>query len=199
MNLADFIYKYRAVFIILAVVLVVVLLFYYGVVYSRPQLDIEVAPEDATVMLNDTIITEGSHHIEPGQYVVTASREGFADYRHQFTMEDDLSLFIGLEPITDEALIYVHRNSQEFLEVEALSGELAREEGEQFRGDNPIVEHLPYRSLIFNIDYRLNDDENIVLIISADGERDRNYALDQIREWGFNPDDFTIEYQSYPD
>ena len=82
---------------------------------------------------------------------------------------------------------------------EGLAGEEARLNGERFRDGNKILEQLPYRSLIFNIDYGISEKNNddIILYVEASSPIDRQYAIAQIKDWGFDPSLYSIVFSDF--
>ncbi|MEX0668685.1 MAG: carboxypeptidase-like regulatory domain-containing protein [Candidatus Saccharimonadales bacterium] len=165
--------------------------------YGKTEIEIVVAPSDASIETEDKRLKNGINHLSPGEYQVSVSRDGFESATRLIAVVDGeyQIIPIALTPITDEAF-EIMVDDPAYLDIEFATGEIARMEGEEFRQQQPIVENLPHRGLLFDIDYRLTEgsDTEIVLQITADSEIDRQYALDQIRNWGFEPEDFAIEY-----
>ena len=62
-----------------------------------------------------------------------------------------------------------------------------------------ILEQLPYRSLIFNIDYGISEKNNddIILYVEASSPIDRQYAIAQIKDWGFDPSLYSIVFSDF--
>ncbi|MEX0749010.1 MAG: hypothetical protein WD467_02065 [Candidatus Saccharimonadales bacterium] len=165
--------------------------------YGKTEVDLVIAPSDATITIDGERGANGINHLAPGDYIVVAAHEGFESSEISITVtEAPLQVPLSLKPVSDAAWRLIQEDDR-FLEVEGLAGRQAQEDGREIRSQHPIINHLPYRSLIFNIDYRLdNNEDELVLIITAETEADREYARAQIENWGYNIDDFLIEYRN---
>lgn len=161
--------------------------------------DIVVAPSAAKVLINNNKASSGTNYLKPGSYTVIAQHEDFDDLELPLTVVEgeNAPITLMLTPITPRGW-EIARNDPAFLELEEVVGEIAAQQGDDFVKTNPITEFLPYRSGLFNIDYRLKDnsESEIVLIVTVH-EQEREYPQEQIREWGFDPADFEIEYRPW--
>ncbi len=186
--------------ILLIVVIISVPMIFTKISHTgKYSVDLVVAPKTAAVLVNNIKASHGVNYFEPGLYAVSASHAEFAPLDLELVVNkgENQPFTIMLTPTTDKGW-EIARNDPSFLELEKVAGELAAQQGDTFRETNPIVNHLPYRSGLFNIDYRLqeNSEFEIVLIITVH-ELEKEYPHDQMREWGFNPSDFEIEYRSW--
>lgn len=164
---------------------------------GKTEVQISTAPTEIDLQIDGEDTRSGTKYLDPGEYTITGSREGFSDYESTHLIEDEpKEIFVALTPQTEEAFD-IAREDSAFSDFEEFAGEEARREGEEFREKHPIVSELPYRSLIFDIDYRRSQEEEsgIILEITADSETDREFARSQIRNWGYDIDDFEIEYR----
>ncbi len=61
----------------------------------------------------------------------------------------------------------------------------------------PIAKNLPFRSLLYNIDYKRTGEnkQDFVVLITADSPINRGYAINQIKNWGLRPSDYEIEFR----
>jgi hypothetical protein len=69
-----------------------------------------------------------------------------------------------------------------------------------FADENPIINDLPYENLIYSIGYRIDPSDpshnSIILTIDAP-EGTRNAAVQQIRDMGYDPTEYKIEFKDY--
>ncbi len=197
-KIIEFIYNKPLVSLILLLSIFLLPVFISWIItYGKTPVEIVIAPSDADVQINGEVRRSRATHLTPGEYTINASRDGFEDYVSTIVVDKEpLQIPILLLPINDEGWRVMDEQSDIFLIVEGLVGDQAAMEGEMVRQSLPIIRNLPHRSLLFSIDYRMAEgsDTEIILQITADNDVDRGYALDQIRNWGFDPEDFEIEY-----
>jgi len=168
---------------------------------GKVQVTIDIVPADATATLNGTPISSGETYITPGKYTIKANKEGFAEYSREFDINEEGQLItILLTPVSTEAQDWVRQNEREYLGAEGRAGEAAIAEGEAFRKQNPIVDVLPYSSLLYTIGYRADPSDpsgnSIILTIDA-SEGYRNAAIEQIRNLGYDPTNYKINFKDY--
>jgi len=168
---------------------------------GKTEVELLVAPTGADVLMDGKEVKPGNLHLEPGQYNFEVTKQGFKseNVTREVTEEADQIIIVALLPESDEAWRSI-RSDPAYAEIEIITGDQAREEGRVFAEANPITRELPYRGPIYDIDYKLKDpnDDNsgIVLQISLIDPAAKESALSQIRYWGYEPSDFTIEYTS---
>jgi hypothetical protein len=182
--------------VLLLVVLVLVAINFVG---NKVGVEILVAPSTSQILVDGANKRNGSGFIKmkPGTYKIVAQNEGFDSVEKEVTVEaknnKSIVTFV-LTPIDDGGYSYASANQQEFLEVEAKAGEALVEDGVELHTKHPIVSRLPYRSLLFNIDFKQPNENEIILEISASSPLERSYAIKQIENWGLNPHDYQIEF-----
>jgi hypothetical protein len=192
----------------LLAIVVIIILSIGGLLFmiNKDQQNIElvVVPSDAIVEFknrNGSIIKKkgsGSFFIEQGDYDVSAKKEGFLQENEQLSVADEKRIVIlTLEPESQEALKWAEKNNKQYLEAEGKAGNLDQISGEKFRAENPIISSLPYNSGFYRIDYGKDRKNNnsFKLVITADTPQKRQVALEKIREFGYNPSDFIIEFK----
>lgn len=161
--------------------------------------EVRFLPEDAEVMVNsENVKNDSIKRLGAGEYTVTAQRDGFIDYEQVFTINSQNSFIdFAMTPESEEAFEYIAQNNELYLDFEDRSGERAVLDGERFRDINPIVLELPYETFFFTIGYRVDpqdpNQENIIIEIDA-GEGYKNPALQQIRNWGYDPTTLNINF-----
>ena len=171
---------------------------------GKSPVTINAAPNDADITLGDTKLRPGTHYLEPGNYHVKATKDGFAPYETDITLPEDATepqiVSIALEPLSEEAQQYAIDNQEQYQTVEAAAGTEYHREGEEFIDKNPITADLPVSTMLYTIGYKLDPDDpsEQSIIIEIDAARGyRNAAVGELRDMGYNPTDFKINFREY--
>lgn len=203
--IGDFIAKHRALSIgIFLLILALPVVYYFFTVADRAgktQVTVRIVPADATVTIGDKKVSSGDIWLKPGAYPVKGSKGGFADYSSSEVVGTEKKLIVVLlNPESDEAKRWADKNRDKYMEVEGQAGDNARLEGEAFRDKNPIVNLLPYKSLIYTIGYRADPSDasgNSIIIEINTSESYRDDAVYQIYQWGYDPTDYKVNFKEY--
>jgi len=201
--LSDFIRAHKIATTIIILIFIGLIGFYAFTLISRAgkePVQIYLVPGDARLTLNGEEYRPGLSYIKPGEYEVKAEREGFESYQETITIgqPNSMDIDIALNPVSEEARQWQQDNLDGYLAAEGRAGARAIEEGKEFSAKNPIVDHLPFRNFIYTIGYKANPDipNGIILTITAiTGSREA--ALNKIRELGFDPTDYEINFNNY--
>ncbi len=182
--------------------LLLLVIFASGFKNRSGNINISTIPKDAGVTINGKKANKGRQSLSPGGYTFRAMKEGFKTEEKKIEIKQGDSfrnVYLFPEPVSDEALEWAQKNPKLQFEKEGLAGEQSQLEGQSFSESNPVIGRLPYRSLLFNIDYSLSDKDSrvVVLKIAASTSTDRAYALAQIRDWGYEPGDYLIEFVDF--
>ena len=165
------------------------------------KLLIDALPRDSQISINGTNTSSTTHHLRPGNYTISASHPGFTTASTTITIAaSDVSKKIRLFPTPSDpgALTWASQHAEDYQKLEAEAGIETQQEGEDFEKKFPISSTLPYKNLLFSIDYSTNNTKNgFKLIITADTAVDRKYALQQIQDWGYDPGDYQIEFSGF--
>ena len=169
---------------------------------GKAIVQVRVLPEDATITLDSQQIAVGEVYIEPGDYTLRVEKNGFATIERPFTILKDAEnvIDVGLEAQSVEAFRWLDANSEAWADYEARAGTRAANEGLQFSEINPIVNQLPYSTFFLDIGYRLDPSDRseksiIIEITASDGYRE--LAIQQIRNWGYEPAMLNINFKDY--
>ncbi len=193
---------HRSTVIILAVCAGLVLIVGYGIWQSltrsgKTAVSIQKMPRDTLVTVNGARARGSTLYLHPGTYEIKGERTGFEPYTYTITIANNQSnpdpLFFVLTPQSDEAREFVDQHQREYLAIERASQESYQKQSDQLREKYPIIDHLPYRSDFYNIDYYQKDSEFNVQIKSPDA-LGRQVAIETIKSWGYEPTDYVIEY-----
>jgi hypothetical protein len=195
--------KRTRLFIILAVIASVYLIIYS--IYSATRkytADIITIPNFTKVTVDGKNVKAGKINLSPGVHEIEGSAEGFETVKKMVTIQDNApikKITVFPNPDSDSALQWAAANPDIIKNRERLAGEEARSEGDRFRNTNKITSQLPYRSLIFNIDYGISktNPDDLILYIKAPSALDRQYAIAQIKDWGYDPSLYTIIFTEF--
>lgn len=177
----------------------------YVVSYIRNRgkalITITVVPKDAEVKIGTSSVRGGRVYQKPGTYTLTATKNGFEKASSTITITDQLQpvkIRLIPTPLSPEAIKWSQANSDLYQSVEAEAGTETQQEGEDFEKKFPISSTLPYKNLLFSIDYSTNNTKNgFKIVITAGSAVDRKYALKQIQDWGYDPGDYQIEFSGF--
>ena len=168
-------------------------------VTSTTGMDLKVIPSNAKVVIDNKSHRPGYIKKDPGIYTVTVSKDGYKPTTFKVQVEENQKVkrYVNLIPQTQEAKKQSAEDNEKILEYESAAGSQAERNGEKLEEKYPIAEHLPYKSLIFQIDYKLDGPkkDKLVVIITADSPLDRSYAIKQIANWGLKPADYVIQFR----
>lgn len=186
------------------VLLVVVMLFVLIAVFvisaksktGKVRLEFILAPSKAFVTLNGKKVAKTSYQ-KPGNYKVNVSREGYKTYNTEVTLDKnnpETVVAIGLVPQTLEAQREADQYESDYKKVQAQSSKKVNEAGQAMQDKYPIMASLPYRSSIYNIEYGKTDKQEFVIQVFAKTPVTRQVALAKIRDWGYDPTNYTIQF-----
>ena len=188
-------------------ILVVVLL----IVVHRTKtvsIDVYVAPSDATIELNGKKFDNfASYNLMPGEYHVSISMDGMKTKEYDLALENDGFARIWEYLVDDnDSLDYYLKNPDE---ISILT---------KFSDDEEVKKVIEYYDKVVSIRdalpleyYDRSDPDNsvgvfveedmdecankILCLVIYGGEKNRDIALNLIREAGYNPDDYGIRFE----
>jgi hypothetical protein len=190
-----------------ALIIAIVVLLGYGIYKQAATagtiaVTVAVAPSDATISVDGKTVGPGTINLKPGKkYAVKASKDGFLAYNgSQYIDSSSSSITVALQPASDEAQKWVEDNQQQYTDVEAQAGARENTAGQEFSDKNPITDNLPIDNLIYTIGYKRDNSDpsgdSIILTIDA-AQGYRNGAIQAIRDLGYDPSKFKIEFYNY--
>jgi hypothetical protein len=190
-----------------ALIVIILALLGYGI-YKQAMMaggiavTVSVAPNDAKISVDGKTVGPGTIYLKPGKkYTVKASKDGFLAYNgSQYIDSSSSNITVALQPATDEAQKWVNDNQQQYTDVEAQAGARENAAGQEFSDKNPITDDLPIDNLIYTIGYKNDNSDpsgnSIILTIDA-AQGYRNGAVQAIRDLGYDPSKFKIEFYNY--
>lgn len=195
---------------VFGLIVVVVLIFWIFDARKTARVDIAVTPKSAVIKLNGANLSNGSEHkIEPGEYQVEITHDEFKIYSETITLEEGetIKIFVRLELANDGDLAewYAAHSGEDLYATRIGDYEHDRQIEKELE-ENPVLKYLPYSGTYYSL-YTYNTEEGTVGInikihmhkptrpgnIAA-AEQYKAQALNKLRAFGLNPDDFTIIY-----
>lgn len=168
--------------------------------YGKTPLTISVVPSSAKVTVDNRTLGDGTHWLKDGTYSVTVEKEGFKTQKNSLLVTSSKKqnvLAVSLTPESDEAKKWASEHEREYSKNEQYGAIEARENGEFFTNKNPITTRLPFTDPYFTIGYRADEDNSVILTVTTPSPRYRFYAVEKIRELGYEPTDFIIEFKDF--
>ena len=178
--------------------------------FKSSTLEILVAPESATITLNDKEIKNGIYHLYPGDYEIIIKKENFESKTFNIKLEknETKKLYTYLLEKDGSYSWYINNRSDALLlnKIGAYESSIS---SSSYLESYPISKVLPiiyasydesYNYTEFRIDGGFFDEceKNFCLKISDTTGGNYEAALEKIREKNFNPSDYKIIYVETP-
>lgn len=190
--------------VFLAIVAVfIVYLFIVSISRSgKTGLSFTAIPKDTVVTIDGNTVKGGTKiYLNPGTYTYTATKDGFKEVSQTINLQDiERSVSIALTPESEEAKKWAKEHESEYLALEGKEEKGSDEISKRFIDSNPIIKDLPYKTFIYSIGHHIDpaDPTGNSIIIDIDApEGYRQDALFQIRQMGYDPTDFNINFRGY--
>lgn len=161
---------------------------------------IAVVPSDATVTIDGNKIGSGNKWMPAGKYEVVVQKEGFETKKKTVNITDAKEkniIAVSLTPQSDEAKEWAEKHQKDYSNNERFGAIEASNEGKYFSETNPITTKLPYTDPYYTISYTPNADNSVDITIATESPRYRFYAIEKIRELGYDPTDFKIIFKDF--
>lgn len=161
---------------------------------GKISVTIDVVPNDSSVTANGQKIGTGKVWLSPGNYTFVASKKGFTDAKVETTISS-INTYVALNPTaaSEEAKKWA---SEYGYEIDGLSSREYEATSAQIIKLAPLLSLLPYSTEDFKItyDYRTYDNTSVYIIVTGADADGRTKALKWIRESGYDPADYVIEF-----
>lgn len=167
---------------------------------NPPNVELVGAPDGVRFKIKDKTYSEGKIFLKPGLYRIRASREDFVPLSQKVRITKEFRVVtFALRPSNKAGEAVVGNSYEIYRDVEKKGGEEVVAESERLRMNNPIISVLPYEGILYNITYRIEErySSKVVVTIDAKTSEDRAFALQRIRDWGYNPVDYKIEFTNF--
>lgn len=168
--------------------------------YGKTPLTISAVPADAKVLVNNQKLGNGTHWLNDGSYKIKATKDGYKSQEVTYQLSAKRSQNVvpfSLEPQSSDARKWVNDHQSEYKRNEQFGALAAKANGQYFTDQNPITKVLPFTDPYFTIGYRVEKDQSIILTILTPSPRYRFYAIEKIRDLGYDPTDFRIDFKDF--
>lgn len=155
---------------------------------------VDLAPKIATLTVDGKVMKGGDVYLSPGYHTFTAKLGGFEELSEKINITGPRSVRLLLTANTEDGRKIANKYQADYSKIEAQAGEEASKEGKQILDKNPIINNIPRVTSYYRIDYKKDANNNIVIKISSPNPMGRQVAVDQVRSWGFDPTNYTIEF-----
>jgi hypothetical protein len=186
--------------------LVALFIFYQIVVAlsraGETKVRLVVVPNDSTVSVNNKVVKGRTLYLGQGEYTFSAKKDGWnTDTQSVHVGKEAVQVGLIPDPASEQAQQFLKDNPDVQLQREAVGGLRANTKGEELRGNNPIINSLPYtqESPPFTIDYGLSQERkgDVFLIVSDSSPNGREAAVDWIRQQGLDPTNVDITFSGF--
>lgn len=185
----------------------VVLFIFYQIVAAlsrggETKVRLVVVPNDSTVSVNNKVVKSRTLYLGQGEYTFSAKKDGWnTDTQSVRVGKEAVQVGLIPDPASEQAQQFLKDNPGVQLQREAIGGLRANAKGEELRGNNPIINSLPYSqdSPPFTIDYGLSQERkgDVFLIVSDSSPNGREAAVDWVRQQGLDPTDVDIMFSGF--
>lgn len=197
--------------VILLLVIIGIIAIYINSLRYSSTIDILVAPSFATVEVNDKVIKNNSKiKFEPGNYTIKISANDFISQELSIELKENelFDLYTYLTP-TNGSMDWYINHPEEGMLVTTIGSKKAQQAADEYYKKYPIATVLPIVVVESNPEWReyridggqfdncqKTPDFCIVITDSTGNNRDR--AIKNIQDKGYNPNDYEIIYKYEP-
>ena len=181
--------KQKNIMYFLAVFLLCVVCYFSVISFSRIgtyQLTVATIPTSELIMINGVVVSKNTY-LKPGIYDIEVKNGGFFTYKQTITISEvDKVISNLLVPESETAKKWVSNNTN-----------LYAEGYDNTNANNPILNSLPYKNLIFSIDTEEPVVPNKPLtlnIVTMSGYK--NAPIEKIRNFGYDPTNYSYTFNS---
>lgn len=173
-------------------------------------LDIVVAPVTAEVKIDGKTYKNGTYKFEPGEVEVSITKDGFTTEEKTLVLEDGVTtkLYTYLMPI-DGSFEWYLDHEEDMMILNTIGDAQANTDSAAYKDKYPIIEALPIVYVNYDENWDLTEfrvdggmfegcEQIFCLKISDTTGGNRERALQEIKEKGFEPDDYEIIYEYTP-
>ncbi len=155
-------------------------------------------PSDTQATLDNYELSNGTMYFEPGTYILKGAKPGFEDLSKTVTINaTQRTLVVAPTAKSSEAIEWAKNN---YTDIQGKQDAHALEIGRDFNTRNPIAKELPYKTFFYSVGYRMDQSDptgNSIIVEIDASEGYRQAAIYRIRQLGYDPADFTINFRNY--
>lgn len=160
---------------------------------GKVRVELVLAPPVAEITVDGVIQKKQTLYLAPGSHTFKARLDEFEENTQVVNIQQPTTVRLLLTPQTAKAKELADKYEEIYSEAEAAAGEEASNAGSDFIQKNPIATKLPRIRDYYRIDYA-NKSGKFVVQITANNSLGRRVALEQIKDWGYDPADYIIEF-----
>lgn len=195
-------YKRRIIVTLTAVFVVITAIFAFTTIDHMGKLPVYVStvPNSATIKFNDVPEGNGTQWMPAGTYAVTVQKDGFETVKRTVIIDDKKSqnvVAISLVAVSNDAKKWANDHATDYSKNEAYGAIEASMNGDYFTTRNPITTKLPYVDPYFTLGYVSHDNQTISLTVETPSPRYRYFAIEKLRQMGYDPTDFDIVFKDF--
>lgn len=175
---------------------------------STAELELLIAPSSATVLIDDKEYQNGTFRIPSGEHTISITKDGFTPKKYSFNTSSTSKIYDYIIE-TDGTYDWYLSHPDDSLLLTQIGDYHSDQLASSALEKHPIIEHLPiiyanfdqeYNYTEYRIDGGSFDDCNTDFCLKITDSTGGNYnsAVQNIKDLGFNPEDFTILYEYTP-
>lgn len=169
---------------------------------GKTRVDVVVLPRDSSITVNGQSISAGENYLKPGSYIFVAKRKDFNSFTFKQTVGDKpVTVNLLPEATSAAALLYLKNNPQVQGQREAIADQEIQKAGQARLAKYPFFNQLPIiydhgNSSIGSGPSITKPDDKAVIVkdIFSSG---RAADLEVMRQSGFNPADYIVEFPDF--
>ncbi|MDB5183734.1 MAG: exported protein of unknown function [Candidatus Saccharibacteria bacterium] len=173
----------------------------YAIRQGKTGVVVSAVPSDAQITFNGQSEGNGTDWVKDGSYTVTAKKDGYQTLTKTVLVSGDKPqnvVALSLTASSDDAKKWANNHADDYQKNEEYGAIEANVNGQYFSSLNPITSKLPFQDPYFTIGYITNNDNvSITLTITTPSPRYRFYAVEKIRQLGYDPTDFKIVFKDF--
>lgn len=184
---------------------------------SKVTVEIYPVPSDATITMDGKPVQAGKISVAKGKHSFAASRQYFEGITKEVdtdNLSDSKTIYLALYPNSPEGREFLDHNPDEQLRYERVAGADFSALQEKLLEDYPVTTELPYKTVDYKIDYDINEEQDVVFIVTFNPpnaltpgsdlykeelRRFKNEALTYLKSKGIDTSKTTITFSPDPD
>ncbi len=154
---------------------------------GKSVINISSSMPNTKITIDGKAINTGNIYIKPGQYLISATKDGYYEYRKT----------IEVNQITTNLAIALTQKPDSTINV----SELSSDEYIKLQGDYPVIDNLPYEDVLYTINYTVFGSKvngyKIEFTIDSQNATGRRQAIKQLSNLVNNPLDYKINFLNF--
>lgn len=167
---------------------------------GKLPLTIQTVPSDAQITLGDQTVGNGTTWAKPGTYTLTVRKNGFTPQTKRIIITSQKQQNVSATALvaeSDATKKWADQHSNEYLAVQEYGSIEARNYGTYIATKYPITKSLPFNDPYYQITYTIDKNDALTLTIATPSPRYRYFAVQKLRDLGYNPTDYVIHFKDF--